>query len=197
MVDFDRLSQISHETSFLDVLDHYGIEYQTAGTDRYKILCPFHDDHTPSLVVYTNSTHEKESYCCYVDNNAGDVFHFIRNMEDGDFQQSWSILCLINNIEDSEALPIDKVSSLLKIKDRNDSRPINLINAELSTLYRRLYYTKKAKLSPQILQELVQQIDRNFQFLDDYLDSSPSYVDLQRYRKIELDKMKQLQLRFK
>ena len=196
MVDFDRLSQVSHATSFLDVLDHYGIEYQTNGTDRYKILCPFHNDHSPSLIVYTNETHDKDSYCCYVDNNAGDVFHFIRNMEDGDFQQSWSILCMINNIEDSEALPIDNITSLLKVK-ADDSRPVSLINAELSTLYRRLYYIKKAILPPPILQELVYLIDKNLQDLDNYLDSSPSFIDLQKYRKVELDKIKSLQLKFK
>ena len=71
MVDFDLLNDISHKTSMLDVLDYYGIEYQNSSADRCKAVCPFHDDHSPSLIIYINNEHDKESFCCYVDNTAG------------------------------------------------------------------------------------------------------------------------------
>jgi DNA primase len=192
MVDFDYLRDVSQTTSFLDVLDYYNIDYHNSGTDRYKILCPFHDDHSPSLIIYTNSSHDSESFCCYVDNTAGDIFHFIRQMEGGDFQKAWSILCHINGIEDVEADPIDRVASLLKVKS-DDPRPANNINAELSSLYRRIYYSMRAKLSEEELLEFTRKLDGNLKELDAFLDTRPPYVDLQRYRKIELEKMKVLQ----
>lgn len=36
-----------------DVLDEYHITYKYESADALKALCPFHDDHNPSAVIFT------------------------------------------------------------------------------------------------------------------------------------------------
>jgi DNA primase len=198
MVDFDYLRHVSHSTPMQAVLEYYGIEYHNAGTDRYKCVCPFHDDHDPSLIIYTTSDHKDESFCCYVDNNAGDPFLFIRLMEGGDFNQSWAILCHLNGIVDSEASEIDRLDTLLRPsrEESSDKRSINTINYQISTMYRNLYKQKLPTLDVSRLKELAIIIDSNYQLLDGLLSKNPSYAELHQHYKRELDRLKQLQQSF-
>lgn len=193
MVEFDYLRQVSHSTSMLDVLDYYNIDYHNAGASRFKCVCPFHDDHTPSLIVYTSNDHSDESYCCYVDNNAGDAFHFIRNMEHGDFNQAWSVLCHINGIKDVDALKIDQLDLLFKgNKDQEDKRPTNSINHQISTMYRDLYRQKSSNLAEDRLKELAATIDSRFHELDKFLSNNPPFNYVHNYYKEELQHIKRI-----
>lgn len=199
MVDFDRLKEISHSTSLLEVLEYYGIEYVNSGTDRYKCVCPFHNDHNPSMVIYTNENNKDESFCCYVDNIAGDPFHFIRTMEKGDFKQAWSVLCHINQIEDEEAKEVDIIDKIIResSKIREDNRPSNLINYQISRLYFKLYEEFKNLLDLNLLMRLEAKIEDRLMKLDDYLSENPSYVEIQQYQKMEIQKVKEIQKQFK
>lgn len=180
----------------LAVLDYYGVEYHNNGTDRFKCLCPFHDDHSPSLIIYTSSDHTNESFCCYVDNAAGDPFHFIRLMEGGDFNHAWSILAHINGVEDPDASQIDRLDLLFKSKDVSpDRRSINTINYQVSAMYRGLYKSKLSLPAEKLL-ELTSLIDDRLKSLDELLSTNPSYVDLHQYYKFELDRLKIIQQSF-
>lgn len=193
MVDFDHLNHISHTTSILDVLDHYEIHYSHSTPDRAKALCPFHNDHDPSLIVYTRPDNTDESYYCYACNAGGDPFQFIRDME-GDFNQAWGILCLIRGIDDPEA-NADKLGSLLRPRrEVEDRRSITAINSQLSVMYRQTYY-KMATDSNR--EQLTKDIDKRLQNLDQYLGQDPSYADVHQYFKHELARLKQLQLHYK
>jgi len=195
MVDFDTLSKISHNTSMIDVLKYYGIEIHPAGTDRVKTICPFHDDHNPSMVVYINDKHINESFCCYVDNTAGDPFHFIRTMED-DFNQAWVVLCKINGIpcEDIPFSELDKL--LLPQKQYEESRSINSINFQISTMYRDFYKQRSKKIDDSKKKELSEVIEKRLQQFDQFLSNSPSYSDVHQYYKTELSRLKNLQSSF-
>ncbi len=198
MVDFDRLNYLSHTTSMLSVLEYYDIDYQNSAPDRYKSLCPFHDDNTPSLIVYIKEKHEEESFCCYACNEAGDAFHFIRQMEGGDFQQGWTILCHINGVEDDEANTVDQLNDLLRMRQgKQDTRSVNAISSQVSVMYRKLYQSFQTKLSSDDQSELAMFIDKRFKHLDTYLHSNPSYADLHQYFKHELTHLKQLRQHFK
>lgn len=198
MVDFDRLNYISHTTSMIDVLDYYDISFDHLSTDRYKCLCPFHDDHNPSLVIYVKPDHVEESFYCYACNAGGDPFHFIREMEGDDFKQAWTILCHINGIDDSEAGTVDQLNDLLRMKkQREDRRSVNAINSQISIMYRDLYKSFQSELSKERLEELTRFIDKRFKHLDNYLNSNPSYADLHQFFKNELIRLKQLQQHFK
>jgi len=186
------LREISSNTSMLDVLDFYDIEYHNAGPDRYKCLCPFHNDHNPSLVIYTTKDHKSESFCCYVDNKAGDSFLFIRLMEDDDFNQAWSVLCHINKIEDTSAGKIDKLDMLFKSTSTgSDTRSISNINFQISIMYRDLFKECLGNL------ELAKAIDIQLKQLDEFFVTNPSYVQAHQYFKYEIDRLKALRTQFK
>jgi DNA primase catalytic core len=68
-----EIQEIKQRLSILTVLSHYGLK-----TDKNDfILCPFHDDHTPSLKVYpkTNTFH------CFGCGASGDQVEFIQLKE--------------------------------------------------------------------------------------------------------------------
>lgn len=194
MVDFDRLNEISHSTSMLEVLEYYDIYFYAIGADRYRATCPFHNDHSPSLVVYTSSDQRDESFCCYVDNTAGDVFHFIREME-GDFKQAWLVLCEIRGIKDGYGG--DQLTPLVKPKRVFDNRSIDTINRQLSFTYRDLYKKLEDKVSESNKLKLSSLIDKRYKAFDEYLSSSPAYADVHQYFKIELLRLKKLYQHFK
>ena len=193
MVDFDRLNEISHTTSMLEVLEYYGIDYYSTGPDRCRAVCPFHNDHSPSLVVYTSPDHRDESFCCYVDNTAGDVFQFIREME-GDFRQAWLVLCEIRGIKDGYA---DKLAPLVKPKRVYDTRSVESINRQFSFTYRDLYKRLQENMSESNKAKLTDLIDRRYKAFDEYLTTNPPYADVHQYYKIELTRLKKLYQHFK
>jgi len=64
------------------------------GGREFKALCPFHDDHNPSMVVYP----QRRSFRCWVCNTGGDVFDFIMEREKVGFREALEILARRANI---------------------------------------------------------------------------------------------------
>ena len=55
---------------------------------KYKALCPFHDDHNPSLELNP----ERQSYKCWSCGAGGDIFDFVKNIERVDFSEALRML---------------------------------------------------------------------------------------------------------
>ncbi len=55
---------------------------------KYKALCPFHDDHTPSLELNP----DRQSYKCWSCGAGGDVFEFVKEFERVEFPEAVRIL---------------------------------------------------------------------------------------------------------
>jgi DNA primase len=55
---------------------------------RYKALCPFHDDHKPSLVVNP----ERQTFKCWPCGASGDIFDFVKEYERVDFPEALQML---------------------------------------------------------------------------------------------------------
>ena len=55
---------------------------------KYKALCPFHDDHNPSLELNP----ERQSFKCWSCGAGGDVFDFVKNYEHVDFPEALRML---------------------------------------------------------------------------------------------------------
>jgi DNA primase len=55
---------------------------------RYKALCPWHDDHNPSLEVNP----ERQSYRCWSCGAGGDIFDFVKNIERVEFPEALRML---------------------------------------------------------------------------------------------------------
>ena len=55
---------------------------------KFKALCPFHDDHNPSLEINP----ERQSFKCWSCGAGGDVFDFVKNYEHVDFPEAMRML---------------------------------------------------------------------------------------------------------
>jgi DNA primase len=55
---------------------------------KFKALCPFHDDHNPSLELNP----ERQSFKCWSCGAGGDVFDFVKNYEHVDFPEALRML---------------------------------------------------------------------------------------------------------
>ncbi len=60
----------------------------TRSGSRYKVLCPFHDDHHPSMELNP----DRQSYKCWVCGSGGDVFDFVKGIERVDFPEALRML---------------------------------------------------------------------------------------------------------
>ncbi len=56
--------------------------------NKYKALCPFHDDHNPSLELNP----ERQSFKCWSCGAGGDIFDFVKNIEHVDFPEALRML---------------------------------------------------------------------------------------------------------
>lgn len=67
------INDIRNSASITEVIGHY-IPLIKKGRG-YTAVCPFHDDHDPSLSI----SEDKQIYKCFVCNNGGNVFSFVMN----------------------------------------------------------------------------------------------------------------------
>lgn len=71
----EEINQIRQQANIVTVISNY-IPLQQAGSN-YKAICPFHDDHNPSMSINTS----KQIYKCFVCGHGGNVFGFVRDYE--------------------------------------------------------------------------------------------------------------------
>ena len=78
----DVINDIRNSASITEVIGHY-IPLVKKGKG-FSALCPFHDDHDPSLSI----SEDKQIYKCFVCGNGGNVFTFVQNYKKISFPES-------------------------------------------------------------------------------------------------------------
>jgi len=81
------LSAIKNAVDIVALVGDYPLSLRRVG-NKYKALCPFHDDHNPSLEVNP----ERQSYKCWSCGAGGDIFDFVKNIEHVDFAEALRML---------------------------------------------------------------------------------------------------------
>ncbi|MBP5279292.1 MAG: DNA primase, partial [Erysipelotrichaceae bacterium] len=76
------INDIRNSADIADVVGHY-IHLSKSGKN-YKAVCPFHDDHDPSLSI----SEDKQIYKCFVCGNGGNVFTFVQNFKKVSFPEA-------------------------------------------------------------------------------------------------------------
>ena len=71
----EELIKIRNSVNIVDVIGSY-INLEKKGKNYFGI-CPFHDDHTPSMSI----SEEKQIFTCFVCGMSGNVFSFIKDYE--------------------------------------------------------------------------------------------------------------------
>lgn len=72
---YNTILDISRKVNIVDVISDY-LPLTMKGKN-YFAVCPFHDDHNPSLSI----SPEKQIYTCFVCGASGNVFNFVMNYE--------------------------------------------------------------------------------------------------------------------
>ena len=73
MISDNQILQIRNQADIVDIVGQY-LPLVRRGKS-YWAICPFHDDHDPSMSVSA----EKQIYKCFVCGAGGNVFTFVQN----------------------------------------------------------------------------------------------------------------------
>lgn len=86
--------------------------------DKYKMICPFHEDKDPSFVIYP----ETNSWWCFGCNNGGDSIEFIKILYDISFIDALKYL----KIKTNKAEVIKRKPGMLQILLNEERMGINI-----------------------------------------------------------------------
>jgi DNA primase len=83
----DRVKQVKEANDIVKVVEGY-LELRPAAGNKFKGLCPFHDDHNPSFVVDPHW----QNYKCWSCGKYGDVITFVQEYERVGFAEALELL---------------------------------------------------------------------------------------------------------
>lgn len=106
IISQDELNNLRLKANIVDVIGSY-IPLEHKGKN-YLGVCPFHEDHSPSMSV----SNEKQIYKCFSCGAAGNVFTFIQNYENVSFVEAVNIIARRYGVTLSEQINVKK-------KDKN------------------------------------------------------------------------------
>lgn len=85
-ISYEEILSIQRKANIVDIIRDY-VPLTQKGKNYFGI-CPFHDDHNPSMSV----SPEKGVYKCFVCGNAGNVFNFVMEYEKVSFYEAVKIV---------------------------------------------------------------------------------------------------------
>lgn len=85
-IEETEINKIRQEADIVDVIGDY-LQLQRKGKN-YLAVCPFHDDHSPSLVV----SPDRQIFNCFTCRTGGNVFSFIMKYENVNFLEAVKIV---------------------------------------------------------------------------------------------------------
>lgn len=150
-IPYDEILNIQRKVNIVDVIQNY-LPIEKKGKN-YFAICPFHDDHNPSLSI----SPEKQIYTCFVCGASGNVFNFVMNYENISF--SSAVLKVANlagiNIDikqdKKEQIRDNRYDSYYKIFDIANKYYQNNLNSKYGT--KALEYLKERNITKDIIKE--------------------------------------------
>ena len=142
-IDFDLVKEIKQRADIVDVISYYLTSVQKKGKG-YVAICPFHDDHDPSMQI----SKDKQTFHCFVCQNGGDVFTFVQKYDKCSFKEAVRKVCEIIGFDDPR---LHKQVYQKKI-DENLVPVYNCIN-ELQKYYLYALTTEEGKVARDYLEK--------------------------------------------
>ena len=143
----DEINHIRSNANIVDIISSY-INLEPHGKNYFGI-CPFHDDHKPSMSV----SEEKQIYTCFTCGNSGHVFNFVQNYENVDFVNAVKIVAdkigYNLKVDTNAGSPNKKAYELLDLANKYF---INNLNSSAGNLAKN-YLIKERKLDEKTIDE--------------------------------------------
>lgn len=102
---YELIDAIKDRVTLVDMLDELGIRKKRSGGNRYVVICPFHDEKTPSCMIYT----DEDKFHCFSCQADGDVIDFYQQYLDIEFDEALSRLTDRLEIQIMDAEQVEKV----------------------------------------------------------------------------------------
>ena len=149
-VPYDDILSIQKKVNIVDVIARY-LPLEQKGKN-YFAICPFHDDHNPSMSI----SPEKQIYTCFVCGASGNVFNFVMNYEKITFIEAvkkvadFAGISLDVNVREKpkEISKYDKYYKLFDVTNKYYQNNIKTIYGKKAT-----DYLKKRNITDEIIKE--------------------------------------------
>ncbi|MEG2620948.1 MAG: DNA primase [Bacilli bacterium] len=136
-IPYQTIIDIQKKVNIVDVISEY-LPISQKGRN-YFAVCPFHDDHNPSMSI----SPEKQIYTCFVCGASGNVFHFVMNYEKISFVEAVikvakkvSIsLDIKNDVVFKKSNVFDKYYKMFDVVNKYYQNNINTIYGKEATKY--------------------------------------------------------------
>ncbi|MBQ9072793.1 MAG: DNA primase [Bacilli bacterium] len=147
MIDNNTLNEIRNNLDIVDVISSY-LTLTSKGKNYFGV-CPFHDDHSPSMSV----SKEKQIYTCFSCGATGNVFKFIQDYENISFLEAVKKCADMASISVNigQAKKVNKHQDLYDIYELSQKFYQNNIQTEKGKKAKE--YLKSRKLDENIIKE--------------------------------------------
>jgi len=99
LISEDKINDIRNSADIVSIVSDY-IPLKMQGKNYFGV-CPFHDDHSPSMSV----SKERQLFKCFVCNKGGNVFTFVKDYENISYIEA------VKKVADKVGIPLDYVPS--------------------------------------------------------------------------------------
>ena len=146
-MDNNLLNEIRNKVDIVDVISSY-LPLTPKGKNYFGV-CPFHDDHSPSMSV----SKEKQIYTCFSCGATGNVFKFIEDYENISFMEAVKKCADIAGVEVNIKGKSDynKYQSLYDIYELSQKFYQNNINSALGKKAKEYLYSRN--LNDEVIKE--------------------------------------------
>lgn len=118
----EDISLVKSQVSMIDIANYYGIKINRNG----YISCPFHNEKTASMKVYTGI----KGYYCFGCGAGGTIFNFVMDYENKTFEEAVRMVADVFNIKISDGKNLSADTK----KKAASQRIISLIKSEESKI---------------------------------------------------------------
>jgi len=146
-VDTNTLNDIRNNLDIVDVISNY-LPLTSKGKNYFGV-CPFHDDHSPSMSV----SKEKQIYTCFSCGATGNVFKFVQDYENISFPEAVKKCADMAGVivDIGQAKTFNKYQELYDIYELSQKFYQNNINTELGKKAKKYLYDRK--LDDEVIKE--------------------------------------------
>ncbi|MBP3853316.1 MAG: DNA primase, partial [Erysipelotrichaceae bacterium] len=149
----EDLKAIRQQADIVDILSQY-LTLEKKGRS-YVAVCPFHDDHDPSLSIST----DKQIFKCFVCGTGGNVFSFVQKMENISFPEA------VVKVAELIGYPLNVSKDVFAPKENKNQKLFDVVQLYIRFLQYELN-SKEGRLALDYLQKrkINEDILRRFEF---------------------------------